>query len=207
MSQEQAIKRRAVYTGLKPFMDTAPLMEVIDYWESHYADSPRFTLQRFVADICTQHNLRDRRSDILLSLVQSMNLPASQLLPDPVNGQSTKSRTSDTSSDAFCLLMTTLMECVPASKYHNIRLDLYASVDQRRLPPSLASGLQAWLGNDKPLRIGVIPVGLLRSIVNRTYVVLCERLGPVEADRLLAEASKRSKSANPALAAGIADLL
>lgn len=207
MSQEQVIKRRAVYTGLKPFMDTAPLLEVIDYWEANYADSPRFTLQRFVADICNQHNLREQRSDILLSLVQSMNMPVSQLLPDPVNGQAGKDRSTNSTSEAFCLLMSTLLDCLPASNRHSVRLDLYASVDQRKLPPALASGLQAWLGNDKPLRIGTAAAPILRAIVNRAYVVICERLGPVEADRLLADASRRSRSANPALDAEIANLL
>lgn len=200
MNDEQSIKRRAVYTGLKPFLDTAPLMEAIDHWEHHYANSPRFTLQRFVADICRDHNLRERRSDILLSLVQSMNMSSSSLLPDPHadrpdNGNPETARMAD----AFCVLMSTLLECIPADKRHTIRLDLYGSIDQRRLPPTVSAAMQAWLGNDRPLVLPSAPAPVLRALVNRVYVVMCERLGPVDADRVLALATNSSQSARPDL--------
>lgn len=207
MSNEQSLKRRAVYTGLKPFLDVTPLMEAIAYWEQNYADSPRFTLQRFVADICREHNLRDQRSDVLLSLVQSMNMPATALLPDPHADQADSKPQGNTAARGFCLLMSTLMENIPAQHRHSIRLDLYASIDQRKLPPALANAMQGWLGNDRPLQLNSAPEEILRALVNRTYVVLCERLGPVEADRLLAAAINQSQAHSPELGVAMAELL
>lgn len=183
-------------------------MQAIDHWETHYADSPRFTLQRFVADICKQHNLREQRSDILLSLVQSMNMPSGSLLADPRSDQPAATSTSATAmAQSFCLLMATLLDSVPVSQRHSVRLDLHSSLDQRKLPPSVSSAMQAWLGNDRPLSLTNAPSPVLRALLNRTYVVLCERLGPVEADRLLAGAVNRSQSERPDLGNSLADLL
>lgn len=207
MSSSLTDKRRAVFTGLKPFMPREELMEALHHWEVHYADRPRFTLQRFVADICQDDPLRARRSDILLSLVQAMNMPASALLPDPLNGQPLRRMPSTPTEGnarsaraAFCALMDTLIKSVPLQHRHNVRLDLLASIDSRQWPRELVSSLQAWLGHDsRPLEVPEVAEELLQALVNRTYVVLAERLGPVEADHLLAAALRQTRLVNPAL--------
>ena len=53
------------------------------------------------------------------------------------------------------------------------------------------------IGNDQPLKVPAAQEALLQSLVNRTYVVLCERLGPVTADKALAEAVRSVQTAHP----------
>lgn len=213
MSNVNSEKRRAVYTGLKPFLPREDLMEALHHWETHYADRPRFTLQRFVAEICRDDSLRARRSDILLSLVQAMNMPASALLPDPLNGDTVRraSNTENSSSDtasAFCALMEALLTRIPLPQRHAFRLDLLASINRQQWPTPLVAALQGWLGSDHaPLKIPPVPDALLQSLVNRTYVVLAERLGPVQADSLLADALRYVKSSQPTLDRQLALLL
>ncbi|WP_111656814.1 hypothetical protein [Isoalcanivorax indicus] len=212
MSNALSDKRRAVYTGLKPFLPREDLMEALHHWETHYADRPRFTLQRFVADICRDDSLRARRSDILLSLVQAMNLPANALLPDPLKGDALRRPAADDHSadtaSAFCALMEALLTRIPLSQRHAFRLDLLGSVNRQQWPVALVASLQSWLGSDHaPLKVPSVPDPLLQALVNRTYVVLAERLGPVPADRALADALRHVKASQPALDRHLAMLL
>ncbi|KAF0808995.1 hypothetical protein A167_02205 [Alcanivorax sp. S71-1-4] len=199
-AQELSEKRRAIYTGLKPFLPREDLLQALSHWEANYADRPRFTLQRFVADICRDDVLRGRRSDILLSLVQAMNMPVASLLPDPLHDKQlarADGPVSASTSAAFCALMEALMTRVPLQTRHSFRLDLLSSLSRRHLPPALLGAMQSWLGNDQPLKVPAAQETLLQSLVNRTYVVLCERLGPVAADKALVEAVRTVQAAHP----------
>jgi hypothetical protein len=67
--------------------------------------------------------------------------------------------------------------------------------------------LQRWLGDKDVLKPVNCDPGLLRTIVNRCYVILCERVGPVEADRLLARAADAAQQQQPTLKRAISQLL
>ena len=47
----------------------------------------------------------------------------------------------------------------------------------------------------------------LRTLLNRSYVLLCERYGPVRADRLLRDAGDRVRRDHPALGPALNGLL
>ena len=229
-THELADKRRAVYTGLKPFLPGEDLMAALHHWETHYADRPRFTLQRFVADICQDENLRERRSAILLSLVQDMNMPVQSLLPDPLAGQPSR-RDAQISGDtgtagapsasvaaAFSALMEALSSRVPLPQRHNFRLDLLASINRDTWPAPLVSAMQRWLGGDNAdrraaspdetaLKVPAVPETFLQALVNRTYVLLAERIGPVSADRALADAVTQVRDTQPGLDRHLSQLL
>tara|TARA_Y100001972_G_scaffold123077_1_gene169746 strand:- start:103 stop:732 length:630 start_codon:yes stop_codon:yes gene_type:complete len=209
MSNDIALRRRAIYTGLKPYMDEDALLDALMHWESHFANAPRFTLQRFVAELCKDADLRSRRADILLSLVQALSMPATSLLPDPLQHRhSTAPAANDlTEGSGFSALMLALFEVMPKDTQYHMRLDMLASLDVRKLPKSLLVALQRWLGDKDTLQPVQCDPALLRTIVNRCYVVLCERVGPVEADRLLARAANMAQQNNPALNRAISQLL
>jgi hypothetical protein len=98
MSNDIALRRRAIYTGLKPYLEDDALLDALMHWENHFATAPRFTLQRFVAELCKEGELRRRRADILLSLVQALSMPATSLLPDPLqHRQQAETASSDDS--------------------------------------------------------------------------------------------------------------
>ena len=232
-NQELVDKRRAVYTGLKPFLPREDLMAALHHWETHYAERPRFTLQRFISDICQDESLRERRSAILLSLVQAMNMPVQSLLPDPMAGQHAPRRDdADTRSAAasvaaaFSALMEALSSRVPLQQRHSFRLDLLASINRDTWPAPLISAMQRWLGGDNKdrrtaapdetasgaalgtaLSVPAVPEALLQALVNRTYVVLAERIGPVNADRALADAVAQVRDTRPDLDSHLNQLL
>lgn len=207
MSNDIALRRRAIYTGLKPYLEDDVLLDALMHWENNFANAPRFTLQRFVAELCRDGDLRARRADILLSLVQAMNMPANSLLPDPLHHRETSSASIEDDSHAFSALMLGLFEVMPKDTQYHLRLDMLASLDSRKMPKALLISLQRWLGDKDTLKpVGCDPL-LLRAIINRCYVVLCERVGPVEADRLLARAVDNALQQQPTLKRAISLLL
>lgn len=208
MSNDIALRRRAIYTGLRPYLDDDSLLDALMHWENHFATAPRFTLQKFVAELCKEGDLRSRRADILLSLVQAMSMPASSLLPDPLQHRKVAATIVITDdSQAFSALMSALFELMPRDIQYQMRLDMLASLDTRKLPKSLLVALQRWLGDKDVLKPVSCDPALLRAVLNRCYVVLCERVGPVEADRLLARAADQAQRQQPTLKRAIGQLL
>src|SRR5690606_26021215 len=139
-----------------PFLPREDLLQALSHWEANYADRPRFTLQRFVADICRDEVLRGRRSDILLSLVQAMNMPVASLLPDPLTDRQparADGPASASTNAAFCALMEALMTIVHLQARHSLRLDLLSSLSRGHTPQVLLGAMQSWLGNDQPLKV------------------------------------------------------
>jgi hypothetical protein len=207
MSADIALRRRAIYTGLKPYLEDDALLDALMHWENHFATAPRFTLQRFVAELCKEGELRSRRADILLSLVQALSMPATSLLPDPLQHRQASDSASNDDSIAFGMLMQALFDTMPRDTQYQLRLDMLASLDTRKLPKTLLVALQRWLGDKDVLKPVSCDPTLLRTIVNRCYVVLCERVGPVEADRLLARAADTAQQQQPTLKRAISQLL
>lgn len=206
-NENRSAKRRAVVTGLKPFMDEDLLTRALRHWELHYANSPRFTLQRFVAEVAQEAGLQSLRSSMLLSLVKAMHMPEVELLPDPL-ARAGQPRESDTAAKAFALLMNNLIVCIPLATQYQFCLDLMESfASNRHLSSELVVALENWLDRDLPLQVPPSPPEILRSLINRTYVLMCERVGPVAADRLLAIVVSDCQEAHPELGRAITELL
>lgn len=205
MNADISQRRRAIYTGLKPFMDDDSLIDALLHWEENFANAPRFTLQKFVSELCREGELRSRRADILLSLVQAMNMPSQSLLPDPVQSNPAPSR--DNGGDAFVALAQALFHCLDNNHRYQLRLDMLASLDAMGLPAHVLHAMNKWLNDNQPLDSLHAPTRVLRALINRFYVLLCERLGPVNADQVLSRAVARAQQERPAVTATLSTLL
>ncbi len=207
MSAESSRKRRAIYTGLYPFLAGESLDSALDTWQNHYAHRTNLTLQHFVADLCHLEPVRQQRSRILVSLVKAMNSPIEALLPDPTPANGPVGQASGASlnaSAAFALLLGSILDRVPTASRSaplrdNVRLDLMDSLDRGALGPALTNTLHAWLADGAKAPLPPIPPNLLQGLTNRAYVILCERLGPVSADHLLADAVMHCRTRRPDL--------
>lgn len=207
MSDDLNLRRRAIYTGLKPFLDEGTLLDALLHWEEHYSAAPRFKLQHFVSELCREGDLRPRRNDVLRSLIEAMSLPARALLPDPLQ-RTARPGASSTEVEAFATLAEALLNSTAGNQRFSLRLDLLASLDPQRLPPQALSAMKTWLSErGRPLKLERCTTAMLRGMINRLYVVLCERCGPVEADRLLALAVRDVEAARPELSTSLSRLL
>lgn len=210
MHTDVSFRRRAIYTGLRPFMPEEQLMEALLLWQDNFATAPRFTLQKFVAELCHDNALRSRRADILLSLVQAMNMPGASLLPDPLASRSGTHAVADEDTllgSAAAALLEAILTLSAGDNRYQLRLDLLASLDGSRLPQDVFQRVQRWLVDNSPLDGLTGERRILRAVVNQVYVALCQRAGPVETDRVLAAAVDEACAKHPELGEQITSLL
>jgi hypothetical protein len=209
MNDDLRHRRRAVYTALHPYLDGESLQQALEHWQQCYSDAPRFRLQRFVHEVCQLANLRERRSDIHLSLVQAMNMSADALLEDPAApvAQRETDQADAGEQRVFTLLVDTLIAGVPADERQQLCLNLLSSLRRDRFPASLRDDLRLWLIDNGAARMSGASVPALRAVINRSWVLLTERLGPATADRLLQQACDRTRARAPELADELARLL
>lgn len=195
MSQELQRRRRAIVTGLTPYMNEAVLMEAISHWQLHYSERPRYSLQGFVSDLCKLFDLAERRHHIHMSLVQAMSMSEQELATDPLATSSSSAQQAHPCTAAFQALMESLWEGLPPTVASQLRLDMVSMLRGRTVTPETRLTMEHWL--QSPGRtLGGLPLEVLRKQLNNGYVLLCERLGPVEADTHLKRAYTRARN-NP----------
>lgn len=189
MIHDKSGKRRAVYTALKPFLTEQVLLKALGHWDTYYANNTSLTLQQYVAEIAKGAGIKDRRSGMLLNLSKAMNSPIALLLPEPKVSEQTRDRLpSIATTHMFVALMKGLMNLMPPASQRSVFYDVLESVNRQRVAQHLVDALVQWIEKEEDLILQPASPNALRALVNRTYVVMCERLGPVDADRLLAQA-------------------
>ncbi|EKF74844.1 hypothetical protein A11A3_06415 [Alcanivorax hongdengensis A-11-3] len=206
MSQELSRRRRAIITGLSPFMEERLLLEAISLWQDSYADRPRFSLQGFVSELCRLFDLADRRHHIHMSLVQAMSLPVSELQADPWSQSQPDSPERHPCTQAFQLLQHAIWQRLGEQQASQLRLDMLAQLRQKNTPAQIRLVMESWLQHPQQA-LSPLDIGPLRTQLNRAYVLLCERIGPVEADRLLKQAYDSTAQHNPGLQSALRELL
>lgn len=204
MSPEER-HRRAIATGLAPYLDSHQVPEAVALWQRDYAHRPRFSLQGYVSHISRLFEVEGRRHDLHLSLVQAMTLPDRELLPDPL-GEEHSSHRAHPCTEAFQLLMRALWAQLDAGQASQVRLDQLTDLRRPGLDAELREPLEYWL-NHADSDLTPLDKGTLRQLLNRAYVLLCERFGPVRSDRLLKQAADRVREQRPGLQSALHALL
>ena len=205
MSQELQRRRRAVVTGLPPYMNEAVLMEAVSHWQEHYSERPRYSLQGFVSDLCKLFDLGERRHHIHMSLVQAMSMSEQELASDPLAHNSEQGQRSHPCTAALQSLLETLWGNLPITVASQLQLDMVAQLRGPKVTPETRLTMEHWL--QSPGRVlGGLPLSVLRNQLNNAYVLLCERLGPVEADHQLKMAYDRVRQ-DPSLAPSLKKLM
>jgi hypothetical protein len=204
MSPEER-HRRAIATGLAPYLDSRQVPEAVALWQRDYAHRPRFSLQGYVSHISRLFEVGGRRHDLHLSLVQAMTLPDRELLPDPLGDEDGAHR-AHPCTEAFQLLMRALWAQLDAGQAGQVRLDQLTDLRRPGVDPALRDTLEYWL-NHADGDLAPLDQDQLRRLLNRAYVLLCERFGPVHSDRLLKLAVDRVRGQRPGLEAALHALL
>ncbi len=115
-----------------------------------------------------------------------MNAPVSTLLPEPkISPEQRERMPSAKVTSGFIALMNAVMLHLPPASQRSVFFDVLRSLNENQLSPDFAQSMHNWIIKEQELKLRPQTPKLLRTLVNRTYIVLCERLGPVEADRVL----------------------
>ena len=214
MLKDPAFNRRAIYTALHAYFDSASLLKVIAAWDQFCANGQP-SVQRFLAELCQSDALKQRRADMLRSILQALSLPATQLLPNPPATQF--SSTADTGGGAssnvlrtdlaFNVLINQLLLRTPTAAKIAVRSNLASKVRRLQLPDGLQQQLLASLSTQAEIAVSIADSHALRQIINAVYMELCDQLGPVDTDQLLAQAVSISQLHHPELNEALTQIL
>lgn len=199
--RDLSFKKRALYTGLRPFLKENELMEALIIWEDRYVHQPKFSLRYYTADLAKRLKRERDEKVMLLNLVVSMNKPESELLPDPSPAlriykknrvQNREMETQLREIQAVSLLIDKWLELVQSPATIDIGQFVTNNVDRLNLDPDLTVEFTRWMQNNQyrmqPPRVRLQD---LRRLINLFYVGFSEYLGIKRTDHLLKEAVQR----------------
>lgn len=208
------LRRRAIYTGMRPYFDNQELLDAINLWETEYSNKPKFALRLFVAQCCNSPLLKSQRSKVLGAIFKAMDLPLAQLLPDPfdeikVNGILTQDveRQQDHKTQVFIKLFGQLLLKLNDIDKKQTRLFLIENLYQIKIDKIRLSSLRDWFALDIVFLSGSYDLVTLQRLINLSYVALCQCAGPVKADQYLAQSIKETEFLSETLNFNIYDLL
>ncbi len=196
--------RQAVYTALQPFLPPAALHEAVDYWEQHFARSTGGTLHRFVTQVCQHTGLDDQRAEMLTALTAEMSRAGQ---PGYSSGSGPEPQATEGHLGAFEHLLDRMLTGIDPLSSEQLRTDLVVSLRRDRFSGVFLTRLRGWILNGQPLRPVAVPVPALRATVNQLYVLMAERIGPVETDRTLHQAIHALREQHTDLADAVAALV
>ncbi|ACL71310.1 conserved hypothetical protein [Thioalkalivibrio sulfidiphilus HL-EbGr7] len=195
-SRELRRRRRAIYTGLCSLMDEAAAREGLGLWEREFSDKPVYALHDFLARICRQAGQEARRGELHRALVRALSLDEADLAPDP--GPSDRGAVPAASASppppagamtVFESMYGTIMEgLVQRQVETGVRVRVLQRLVGLGLPAGLRGQVTDWITGEASQLPQAVGLEGLRGLLHLTYVAACEEVGPVSADRLLAEA-------------------
>lgn len=215
LSVRVARNRRAIYTGLKPFFPDDELIAALSLWQARYSEGPAYALHGYLNEICASEPLRQLRNDMHRSLRQALFGPDEALESDPLlqieRWNHTRNKASPPPQAAgaiqsnlpgrprtqvFALLFEHFLELIDEEQ--PISLQIRAYIDSH-LGKVLSNGpisvqVSRWLrGKESRLDDG-LELTEMRAILHMAYVLACEYVGPIAADKVLSAAIRHVES-------------
>ncbi len=194
---ESILRRRAIYTGMRPYFDDATLLEAIKLWQTEYSHKPKFALSVFVARCCDNPALKEARANILKSIFIALELEPDALLPDPfidlkVINKNVSGSTADATQQTkmFVVLMHQVFNKLQKTDEKQVRQSVLVQLSELPTDRMRMMYLREWLAGNTQSLEGQFDLELLQKLVNYTYMAICQQLGPVKADQYLGQAIK-----------------
>lgn len=196
-----ALKRRAVYTGLRPYLNDDELLNALQLWQVEFSGKPKFAFTAFLAVITSTETLRSKRTRILSSLLKSMELSEADLLADPYDALSKQYRfatedmiAEDHTTTVFVHFFEKLQEKMNERDALGVRTYIIQNVAKLQLNTRSNKQLVDWIDKKTNTLNGLFNLQCLRQIINLAYVGMCQYIGPVKTDQLLSQTIKETEA-------------
>ena len=216
---ELLLRRRAIFTGMRPYFDDHELLEAINLWQAEYAQKPKFALSVFVARCCNTPQLKAQRATILGAIFSALDFPENKLLSDPLevlkhsrSAAAAHQHMADDKTKVFSELLTHILLKFNEHDQRLIRDYLVAHLPKIKTDERRSMHLRVWLSQQADnLQINSLQanysIEILQQLINVSYVAMCEYVGPVKADQFLAQAKKETEPLAASLSFKLHDLL
>jgi hypothetical protein len=208
-------RRRAIFTGMRPYFDDHTLLDAINLWQSEYSQKPKFALSVFVARCCNSEVLKCERAKILKAIFMALELSPDELLPDPFIALQQKKTLSSENTEAHEAYQTTVFIKLLQQLFAKFNKDDEKSIrgfvikhlaeletDKMRL-----MYIRDWFTMSAQTLEGQHDLDVLQKLVNLCYMAMCELAGPVKADQFLGLAIKETEPLATEIGFRLHDLL
>ncbi|MEQ1668642.1 MAG: hypothetical protein ABL868_09330 [Sulfuriferula sp.] len=206
-------RRRAIYTGLRPYLPEHLLLQAVTIWQEKYVSKPMFALNKFLFEICDAPALAAQRGDIHRSLMESLWADESTLEPDPLictvdnaaapifthQSSSPHSMTGRLpSTQLFDVLCTAFFEMLSNeksgadSKVRNALMQCFT--EMLDVHSDVASRLNNWVLGVQPVLEDGLTEKDMQTLLHAVYVKTCDVVGPVKSDTLLSRALLKAEA-------------
>lgn len=190
------LRRRAIYTGLKPFLNATEMSQALSMWETEFSLKPTYALASFVTRCCTSDELRRIRTQILRALITALESPEALLLTDPGSQVGKQTLVDDDSSivldaknSVFVALSSALWTAVDETTEKSIIDFILRNLTHLELSSDQSRKLKDWFISRSTTFPCNFELTTLQKLINLNYIALCEYYGPVKADKLLSQAT------------------
>lgn len=201
--------RRAVYSALSAVCNERSLLEqAFFFWEEHYSQQGTFRVSQYIDALMQQLGLTaTQRRELSVALYAALGKPDQALAAVPAvlrrtaapqAASSPKPPGAASSAPAAIVLGELLAQIVDGATRARKLDDLLEtlSFEAADLAPATARAATLWLKNqlrDARQFAGQVVEPDRRSVVNLSYVALCEAVGPAAADRILGHAVQQAE--------------
>ncbi|MEQ1597918.1 MAG: hypothetical protein ABL880_00980 [Methylotenera sp.] len=216
---ELLLRRRAIFTGMRPYFDDHELLEAIHLWQAEYAQKPKFALSAFVARCCSSPQLKAQRASILGAIFSAFDFPENKLLPDPLevlklskDSVDAHHHVVDAKTKVFTELLVHILLKFNGLDQQLILNYLIAHLPKIKTDERRTMHLRVWLSRQiDNLHANSLQANfsaeILQQLINISYVAMCEYAGPVRADQFLSQAMKETEPLAASLDFKLHDLL
>ncbi|MCY0963831.1 hypothetical protein [Parathalassolituus penaei] len=199
-------KRRAVFTTLSSVVQGDDLWKAMWAWQDGYADRSQFELNAFFNECRHIRAIAEQRPVLYRQLIGLLMGDGDTLKPDPLaQMQQYRERhgvsqdkahievldpVDDKLEEGFLLVISQLHRQVDESAWRHVIIYAEREAQFQNMPPDLVYAFTQWASGGRHSEAIQAPLDMLRNMLNLVYVGMCEQLGPVVADRYLAQAMK-----------------
>ncbi len=195
---EHIRKKRAIYTGLHPYLSEDQLMEALIIWESKYANGPGFSVRYYVAELMDRVQPTAEAKKILVTLVSTLGKSEDVLLPDPsralddykrFNRIQVNANFSIPILEAFQIFIVKWLKFAPPKAAEAILKDVIRDIPDLNIDLDLQQSVLDWTCKKiDRMRLPHVDASDLRRVVNVFYVAFCRHHGPTATDEILSKA-------------------
>lgn len=209
-------RRKAVFTALSKFFQSDQLVTILKCWDEEFSEQPVYALNAFISRFIYDCEPPVSRTDVFREIIYQLRQPDELLLeiPDQLNRATTGNSDLDRRRESieilherqvvanhqvmekrkkplpvelrvFVRFMDGLFEQLPENLELAVRNSLIEKLGKQRMSINTRSALHTWLQGET-LEINTVKLELLRDLVGVYYIEVCERVGPVKTDAVLA---------------------
>ena len=201
--------RRAVFTVLSEVVEGTELWRAMWCWQQQFSHKSQFELNGFLSACSDIQAIAGNRANLYRRLISCMMLEEKELKADPIAEMQnyadeltelesinpfSESADVDDWSEVFSSVTREIFSSLRSDSGRSIGTYAQEQAERHALDSRLAYAFTLWRDNPgSNMDIVDVELAALRKLLNYIYIGLCERLGPVDADRILSRAIKHTQ--------------